>query len=164
MMGESDIERDALAYEKTGVERFLEFALERIHSDMRTLSRDNLKMSELELNSSQEALEDDVDYVQKIVYSLSLKRGEMTPGEVLGKIERAPDLETEFDFTDWWNYITAHIQIIYESLDAMGMLLTGQQYKDVWGEAIYSQARMKTLTSVMKEITAKMEAEQGEED
>ncbi len=160
MMGERDIEREAAAYEKTGVERFLEFALERIHSDMRTLSREHLKMSELELYSSQEALEDDVDYVQKIVYSLSLKRGEMTPGEVLGKIEDAPNLEEGFGFTSWWNYITAHIQIIYESLDAMGMLLTGQQYKDVWGEAIYAQARMKTMTRAMKETAAKMEAEE----
>ncbi len=140
-----ETEREAEASEKTGIERFFEYTLEKIHSDMRILSREKHQISELELNSREEAIEEDVDYVQRVLYSLTMKRGDMTPKDFKGKVKGVPKLGADFAFDEWWGYILSHVQIIYESLDAMGMLLTDSSYKDVWGETMFDSARLDAI-------------------
>ncbi len=138
-MVEQHEDKLAAAWEKTGVERFVEFALERLHGDLRTLSREWRQLTELEYNQKIEAIEGVVMYLQKsVLYVLLKRRGELSPSEFLQTITEIHPPEETFD--GWRDFVLTHIQTVYDALDAMNMLLTGEAYKDMWGERIYAGA------------------------
>lgn len=138
-MVEPQEDKFASAWEKTGVERFVEFALERVHGDLRTLSSEWRQLTELEYNQKIEAIEGVVMYLQKaVLYVLLKRRGELSPGEFLQRITDVSLSEETFD--GWRDFVLTHVQIVYDALDAMNMLLTGEPYKDMWGERIYAGA------------------------
>ncbi len=166
-MVEPQEDKFASAWEKTGVERFVEFALERVHGDLRTLSREWRQLTELEYNQKIEAIEGVVMYLQKaVLYVLLKRRGELSPSEFLQRITEIQPPEETFD--GWRDFVLTHIQVVYDALDAMNMLLTGEPYKDMWGERIYAGAlrgaSMMAYSRANKKMQDRYPVEEDKED
>ncbi len=109
-------------YEKVQVVPLqMAYQLEEIVQALAALSRDRWNLSLRDQNERKLPIEESIDLWLREIASLSMGG---RPSAIMSKLQDAARLEREASYEEWRNYVVQFIQIGYESLDDMQMLLT----------------------------------------
>ncbi len=145
----------ANVYEKVRIENSIAFRLENVESAMSTLSKERNELSTADLFDKMRAIEEDLEKIQKLVMTLAVRR-ESTIGDLL---EQGPTLPEKPLYSEWRDYILGHLQILYQALDEMHLLLTDVPYEQDWGDAFFMNVRTETFMEAAREALKKVPCE-----
>lgn len=128
-------------YEKLRLEISISMELDKIQNDISQLSKVRHKLPKADLFDRMRGIVEDIEKVQRVVVSLSERRH----SSIRMKLVRARGLlPKKVTYQSWRNYIMTHMQILYESLDEMKLLLTDVPYDQDWSDDFFYDALTKT--------------------
>ncbi len=130
-------EEIANVYEKLRLEISLSMDLDRIQARLSDLSKVRHKLPKADLFDEMRATVEDIEKVQRIVVSLANRRS----SSIKMKLHRLKGiLSGKVTYQKWRNYVMTHLQVLYESLDEMHLLLTDIPYEQDWADDFFAQA------------------------
>lgn len=109
-------------YEKVQVVPLqMAYQLEEIVQALAALSRERNSLSQRDLNDRKLPIEESIDLWLREISSLSMGG---RPSAIMSKLQEASRLRSDASYAEWRSYVVQFVQIGYESLDDMQMLLT----------------------------------------
>lgn len=148
MAGEPDV---AGTYEKIRIENSIAFRLENVESALSSLSKERNTLPSVDLFDKMRMIEEDLEKTQQLVITLSIRRG----SSINELLDKGPELTEKPLYSQWRNYILGHLQILYQSLDEMHLLLTEVPYLTDWGDAFFLNAQGATFMEAAREALKK---------